>query len=88
MKKAARIDQEAIFCGALHDVLDRLHKSNQLVFELAKRELGGDEGLNDLVLRARRYVLTRMTAEVGVRKMAKEKWGMVLAPQKTKRSTP
>jgi len=73
--------EERIICESLHNVIDRLTKSNDLVFELAKMEFGEDSSLNSLITRARRYVLTSMTAQVGVRKMAKEKWGMVLAPK-------
>jgi hypothetical protein len=61
--------------------------SNNIVLELAKKGIGDDVVLNDLITRARRYVLSHMTSEVGVRKMAKEKWGMVLAPRVEKACT-
>jgi len=75
--------KEKIFCDGLHSVLDRLIMSNKLVMELAKMEFGRCPP-DDLIIKARRYVLSHMTYEVGVRKMAKERWNMVLLPKEKK----
>lgn len=74
--------EEALLCGCLHDVADRLIASNDIVLELAKLEIEKNPQIASLIMKARRYVLTSMTATVGVRKMAREKWGMFLIPKK------
>ena len=71
---------EAILCGAIHDVLGRLTAAEKVVMLLAKFNPKGElilpfEQLQDL---ARRYVVTNMQTTVGVRKMAREKWKMVV----------
>ena len=75
-------EEEALLCGCLHDVVDRLIASNNIVLELAKLKIEGNSQIASLIMKARRYVLTSMTTKVGVRKMAREKWGMILIPKK------
>ena len=76
--------EERILCGCLHDVADRLIASNNIVLELAKLDIEKNSQIAPLIMKARRYVLTSMTSTVGVRKMAREKWGMVLISQKAR----
>jgi hypothetical protein len=72
--------EERVLCGAIHNVLDRLIAAEQVVMLLAKFDPKGKiifpfEQLQEL---ARRYVVTNMQTTVGVRKMAREKWKMLV----------
>lgn len=71
--------QEDLLVQNMTDVTNRLIASNRIVLRLAKMEpeIYVDD-LGELIWEARRYVLAHMSYEVGVRKMAREKWGMVL----------
>lgn len=77
-------EEEGLLCDCLNDMASRLIASNNIVLELAKLEIEDNSQIADLIMKARRYVLTSMTTTVGVRKMAREKWGMVLIPKKTR----
>jgi len=52
--------------------------------ELAKLEIEENPQIASLIWKARRYVLMCMASGVGVRKMARDEWGMVLISGKTK----
>lgn len=68
--------EEKVLSECLHDMANRLIASNKIVLQLAKMDPGPETA--GIILQARRYVLAHMTSAVGVRKMAREKWGMVL----------
>jgi hypothetical protein len=70
-------DPETLLCGALHDMCRRIEGAQKIVLELAKKdpELHSRD-ITEMIWAARRYVFRDMKSEVGVRKMAREKWGM------------
>jgi hypothetical protein len=73
------LDPEALFYGAMHDYHRRFEGAQKLVFKLACKEPSlYPADIAEMILEARRYVLKEMSYQVGVRKLAREKWGMVL----------
>ncbi len=72
--------EEALIGGVLHDMCRRLDAAQKQVLELSQKDPAlYPPDIAEMIWRARRYVLKDMAYKVGVRKLAREKWGMLLA---------